>query len=187
MAGETFTPNMNLPVPAVGTTTGPSYADDINDCMDVIDSHDHSSGYGVQITPAGININSDFDINNYNITEPRTVRFYPQTSTLIGGSDLCCIYSVGPELYYTDGNNNPVQITDNGSIAGATGTIGGLTSPASASYVAVSSTFIFQSNANVAASLDVRNVILRNSAASSYGLTLSPPASMGANYPITFP
>lgn len=180
-----ITPNMNLSVPVVGQEPGPTWAIDINSCMSNIDTHDHSAGKGVLITPAGLNISTDLPYNNNNAISLRTVRFTPNPT--IGASDLNAAFVNGVDLYYVDGNGNQVRITQSGAVAGTPGSIANLVSPASASYVSASSKFVWQAAANTAADTDMRNVILRNSTASSKGLTLQPPTAMGSDYSITLP
>jgi hypothetical protein len=181
----TITPNMNLPVPVVGQETGPEWATDINNCMSSIDSHDHSAGRGVPITPDGLNISSDLPYNSNNLTLVRSVRFSPNPS--IGVSDLDALYCEGVDLYYVDGNGNQVRITQSGSVAGTPGSIANLVSPASASYVSANSKFVWQSDTNTSADMDFGSAILRNDTANSKGLTLQPPAAMASDYSITLP
>src|SRR4051812_5012966 len=103
MANETTSPNMLLPIPGVGLTDGPTFATDINYCLTIIDSHNHSSGNGVQITPAGININSDLSFGSNNAISLRTARYTSQASLIpASGSDLDCVYVSGVDLYYND-------------------------------------------------------------------------------------
>ena len=189
MSNTTISPNMNLPVPVVGVDPGPDWATQINNCLALIDSHTHATGSGVQINPSGININADLSIAGNNLTLVRSTRFQNQTSTLSGVSDLNCAYSsgTGGDLYYNDGSGNKIRLTQSGSIVGTTGSIGGLVSPASATYIPASQKFVWQSAANTAANLDCGSVIFRNITASSYGLTLAPPSSLALNYTITLP
>lgn len=188
-ATTTLSPNMNLPVPVVGVDPGPDWATQINNCLALIDSHTHVVGQGVAITPSGLDINADLSFAGNNMTLVRSTRFQNQATTLSGVSDLNCVYSsgTGGDLYYNDGSGNKIRLTQSGSIAGSTGSIGGLVSPASATYVPVNQTFVWQSAANTAANLDCGSVILRNITASSYGLTLTPPSSLALNYTITLP
>lgn len=186
MAFESNSPNMNLPVPGVGLTDGPQYATDVNNCLTLLDQHDHSPGKGVQITPAGLNITSDLPININNLTLVRSVRFSPQAAPLAGPSDLGCLYESGVDLYYNDGSGNQVRITQSGGVAGSPGSIANLTSPASASYVALSKTFVWQSDALTPANLDAGSLILRNIVSGSDGLTLSPP-TLVSDYTLTLP
>lgn len=170
---------MNLPVPVVGDEAGPQYAIDINACLAQIDSHDHTPGQGVQITPSALNLNADVPFNSNNATLLRSARFVSQGSPIAASTDLNCLSVSGVDLYYRDGSGNIVRITQSGGVAGSPGSIANLVSPASASYVAINSTFVWQSDANVAASMDFRSAILRNSGASSFGLTLQAPALSG--------
>ncbi len=117
----TTTPDMGLVLPDVNITPGPTWATLLNAAFTIIDQHNHSTGEGVQITPTGININSDLTLNQHNTTNARTYRMYPWTTAdpvtpVIGVTDLCCIYALNKELYYGDGAGNQVQITSNGSI-----------------------------------------------------------------------
>lgn len=188
MANFILSPSMALPIPVVGIDNGPDYAFNINSSLTLIDGHDHSSGYGVQIKPSGININADLTFNDNNATSLRTVRFQPQVSAPVGATDLGALCEIGVDLYYIDGSGNIVRITQSGGVAGSPGSISNLTSPASASYVAGSSTFVWQSAASKAANIDAGSYLLRNlSPNSTFALTLSPPAGMGANFTITLP
>lgn len=176
-----LTPNMGLTTPNVGSTPGPTWATDLNTSLTLIDAHDHSPGYGVAITPAGMDINQNLPFNDYQATNVQAIAFSAQASL----ATTKAIYVIGADLYYNDGNSNVVRITQSGNVAGTPGSISGLVSPASASYAA--SKFVFQSNTNVAATIDVASIILRNTTASSFGLTLNPPSGMGANIAMTLP
>lgn len=178
---------MLLPVPVVGSDPGPQYAQDINNCLTIIDLHDHSPGYGVSITPTGLNINTDLTFNDHSAIDLYSARFQAQTAVLSGASDLGCLYVVNDDLYYNDGVGNNVRITQSGAVAGTPGSIANLVSPASASYVSADSTFVWQSAANTPANMDFAAALLRNLTANSKALTLQPPAAMAADYTITLP
>ncbi len=188
MADFTLTPSMALPVPIVGQDPGPDYAININNCLTILDGHDHSPGYGVAITPAGLNINAALTFANNDATNLRTLRFQPQSVAPAGPLDLGCLTEIGVDLYYIDGSGNLVRITQSGGVAGSPGSIANLTSPASASYVLASKSFVFESDANVAANVDGASFILRNiTPNSTNAITLSPPAALSSNYTITLP
>lgn len=187
MATTNPSANMNLPIPVVGEDTGPDWAENINSCLTILDQHNHTPGLGNSIPPSGLNINADLTFQNNNATTLRSARFTTQVSPLSDPTDLGCLYESGVDLYFNDGNGNQVRITQSGAVAGSPGSISSLTSPASASYSAVDAKFVWQSDSNVAASLDCRNIILRNSSASSFGLTLSPPTAMAGNIAMKFP
>lgn len=191
MANTTISPNMNLPVPNPGTDPGPDWANNLSACFGPngggIDGHNHTAGNGVAIPPAGININSDFPFNANNATLLRSVRFSAQSTPISGVTDLGCVYVSGVDLYYNDVSGNQVRITQGGGVAGSPGSISGLASPASASYVSADQTFVWQSDANTPANMDGGSVLLRNISASSKALTLNPPAAMASNFSLTLP
>lgn len=186
MSFESISPNMSLILPGVGQTIGPTWATDLNNSLTIIDQHNHTAGYGVPVPSSGLNINADLTMANNNLIGIKSLRMTPQ-SILAGGSDLDCLFVNGVDLYYNDGVGNHVRITQSGGVAGSPGSIANLTSPASATYVAGTQTFVWQSDANTPANMDNASVILRNLSANSFGLTLSPPAAMGANYSLTLP
>ncbi len=105
------TPNMNLDKPVPGITSGPTWAEMINDAFDLVDSHDHSSGKGVKINPSGMNINADLEFNGNDATELRTTRFESQAAPLSGGSEVGQLYRVGGDLYWNNGSGAQVQVT----------------------------------------------------------------------------
>lgn len=185
-AGSIPSPNMNMPIPQVGIQPGPQWATDINNSLTIIDRHDHTPGNGVQITPDGLNISSDLPFNGNNATLLRSTIFSPQGSPLSGPNDIANLYVSGVDLYYNDFNGNQIRLTQGGSIVGTSGSITGLVSPASASYVSGSATFVWQSNVNTAANMDAGSLILRNITPGSSGLTLAPP-TLSSDYTITLP
>lgn len=186
MANETISPNMNLPIPGVGLTTGPQYALDLDSCLSIIDQHNHTAGNGVQINPAGLNINSDLPFGGNNATLLRSVRFQSQVSPIALATDLGCLSVSGVDLYYRDGSGNSIRLTQSGSIVGTAGSITGLPSgTASASFSA--GTFVWQSATNTAATMDMGSVIIRNLTASAHGVTLSVPSALGADYNLVLP
>ena len=119
----TTSPNMNLivPIPSTGVTgtgdTGPGYAQNIsNDLQTLIDAHDHSVGKGVQVSPAGLNINQDLAFNQNNLNTVRSVRFVSQASSIFGVGDIGSIYIVAGNLYYNNSAGTPVQVTSGSQV-----------------------------------------------------------------------
>jgi len=188
MADIIYSANMNLPIPVVGVSTGPNYALSVDACFQTIDGHDHSEGFGVQITPAGLNINSDLSLNDNNLIDVKSVRFEAQSSLPAVNPDLLCFYAIGNDIYFNDGAGNAIRITQSGAVTGATGTITGLPSgTASASYSAGSGKFVFQSASNIGADLDAASVIIREKVSSGKGVTLSAPTALAADYTLVLP
>lgn len=179
-----ITPNMSLTVPGVGTEAGPQYATEINQDLNLLDAHDHTAGRGIAIVPAAMNINTALTFANNFATNVAGVNLQPQSST----PAINTVYESGVDLFYVDGNGNNVQLTSGGGVAGSPGNITGLTPPASVSYISASSTFVFQSDTNIAANLDVGSVLLRNlTPNSTFALTLSAPAALTNNYNVRLP
>lgn len=186
MANTVISPNMNLPVPVVGTDPGPDWANNINACLSAIDSHNHTNGQGVPIGPQGLNINADLPMNNNNLTLARSLRFQSQSTALVGPADLGELYELEVDLWYVDGAGNQVRITQGGSVTGATGTITGLPSgTASASFAG--STFTFQSATNTPATLSAGPLIIGQPISGGFAVTMTPSVSQAANYSLTLP
>lgn len=185
MANTTPSPVMNMPVPVVGTDPSPTWGYDLDACLNILDGHDHTPGLGNPITPSAMAINADLSMGTFNLIDVRSIRWTPQNSPLALPADTGIAYVSGLDLWYNDVNGNQIQITANGGVAGTPGSIANLVAPASASYVAGTKTFVFQSDVNQAANLDAASIILRN-IPGTFGLTLSPP-TLGSNYTITLP
>ena len=184
MANTITSLNMNLPIPIPGVDPGPDYALNIGAALTSIDGHNHTSGSGVQIPPAGLNINSALTFQNNQATNLQASVYSAQSSLAV----LDAVYVSGVDLYFNDGNGNVIRITQAGSVTGSAGTITGLPSgTAGAAYNAVSGTFVFTSASLTPANLDGESIVLRNNVASSKGLTLSPPAAMAANFNLVLP
>lgn len=180
-----LSPNMSLLVPTVGQEASPTWAQDINASLSIIDQHNHANGAGVPITPSGLEISADLPFLSNNAIDLRSVRFDAQASPLALGSDIGCVYVSGVDLYYNDINGNQIQITALGGVAGTPGSIGGLVAPASVTYVGATPAFVFQSNANVSADLDAGSITIRENTVAANGIKLSSPTALGAGYTLT--
>lgn len=119
MANSTLSPNMNLVVPTVSVDPAPDWANNINASLSIIDEHNHSSGEGVPVPSAGININADLTFNNYNATGLRTVRFQPLSAAPSTGSDIGVAYELNGDLWYNDAAGDQIQITSGNSVVAA--------------------------------------------------------------------
>jgi hypothetical protein len=181
-------PNMGLTVPAPGQELGPQWANDINASLTLIDAHDHSPGKGVPITPSGMNITSNLGFNGNFITGLGAEVYTAQSGDPTSGYST---YTKGVDLYYKDGNGNVVQITSGGGVNGSPGSISNLTSPASASFVSASGTFVWQQAASTAANMDAGTLIIRYpgsypSPSGNY-IAIEAPASLATGFALTLP
>lgn len=113
----TVTPLMGMTIPGVGSEPGPNYAIEINaDFVNILDSHDHSTGKGTPVTVAGLNINADLPIGNNNVNNARSYRAHDSGAILTGGADINCIYPVNGDLYWNNSSGTAVKITNVASV-----------------------------------------------------------------------
>ena len=180
-----ISPNMSLPVPVVGNEIGPNYAFDINCALALVDSHDHSPGKGVQITPAGLNINSNLSFQSNYATNMGAIVF----SAISPITTLQALY-VAPgvespadqDLWFNDGNGNAVQLTSNGAVNATIASIPG------ESYAA--GTFYWKQGAlsTTPANFDIGSITIRPTvSATAFGVTVSPPAGISSAYNVALP
>lgn len=178
------TPNMGLTLPVVGSTIGPTWAYELNAALEDIDAHDHTSNSGKRITPAAINIDDDLSFAGYSVEDISRVGLAGVGAT---HSIALSIYSVGGDLYYNNSSGTPVKITDGPSVAGSSGSISNLVSPASVYYDSATYNFEFKQNSTTRASLDAGAVLLRaNSSSTGNAIRLIAPSAASA-YTLTLP
>lgn len=181
----TLSPNMNLPIPGVGTEAGPNYAFDVNSSLTLLDQHDHSPGAGVQITPSGLNINDALSFNGNSLTDVSTIVFEAVASSSTLQSLYVAPGSESPlteDLWFTDGNGIPVQITSGGLVNATIASIPG------ESYSG--GTFFWKQGAGstTPANFDIGSIILRPTVAgTTFGVQLDPPAAISSQYNIALP
>jgi len=183
------TPNMNLNLPTVTVTPGPTWANNINTALTVVDGHNHTSGSGVKVPAAGLNINADLSFAANNATNLRSVRLSNTGGVISGANDLSCIYSSGGDLYWNSGGGIPVQLTIGGALnASSIGGIGGdySTSGATVSYSSLNQTYTFWQSSGVSALMDMGTIKLHPIGVSFYTQIQANP-SLSANYTWTLP
>ena len=121
MAETTTTTNMSLVLPTPGERLGPTWATDLNTALTLVDSHDHSSGKGIQINNAGITINADFDFQKSGTTYPainmKHASFIKQTGHPAVNNDVY-VYGSGTvgDLWFRNNSGVNVQITSGTSV-----------------------------------------------------------------------
>lgn len=176
---STITPNMNLIESTINVDSGLLWEQNLNASLTIIDGHNHAPGYGVQITPQGLNINANLPMNNNQLTGIQALVLSPQISL----ATLRAIYSIGADLYYNDANGNVIQITSGGTVNATSSGI----SSGSATASFVSSVLVVNAASNTPANIQGGSLLLGNNVAASKFLTLAPPNSMAANYSLTLP
>lgn len=181
-----LSPAMSLPIPGVGSESGPNYALDVNSCLSLLDAHDHSSGRGVQVTPSGLNINANLAFNTNYIQSLGAATFSAQSAPLVA---LQTLY-VAPgtesppvqDLWYTDSSGTAIQLTAGGVVNATIGSLPG------ENYSA--GTFFWKqgSGSTTPANFDIGSITLRpNVASTAYGVILGPPVSIASQYNIALP
>jgi hypothetical protein len=182
MADFNTSPNMNLPIPVPSVAPGPQYAENEQSCFQLIDTHNHTTGQGVQIPVAGLNIDNNLSLNGYALSACAGVTL--QNQTVAPASNT--VYTKSGDLYFKNGGNE-VQITTGTSVVGSPGNITNLVSPASVTWVSGSSSYVFRATGTTYGDLDFRNAILRNAGTSPFKMTVAPPGSMATDYTVTLP
>lgn len=115
--------NMGITLPEVGITPGPSWATLLNAAFARVDIHDHSTGKGLLIPTAGLNINADVGINTYKLLNTGSLNLTQQSAD-DGLSST--IYNKNGDLFYKNGTGAVVKITNGSGLnLSATGGFGG--------------------------------------------------------------
>jgi microcystin-dependent protein len=110
------TPNMNLQLPSVTVTEGPEWASDLNEALQNVDDHDHTSGKGKKVPVAGLDINQDLSMEDYRLTDVGSVKLEDKLATITGASNANSLHVVNGNVYFTNSGGIPVQITDGNAI-----------------------------------------------------------------------
>ena len=110
------TTNMEMVLPTVGVTVDPTWASNLNDALtNKVDLHNHTTGLGVQVPTAGLNINADLSFQSNDATNLRSLSLNNNVATLPSG-DVRAVYASGGNLYYNNNSGVAVQITDGASL-----------------------------------------------------------------------
>lgn len=190
MSFTTSTPYMNLTLPEPTLEPGPQWAVELNEAFTLVDSHNHSPGYGAPIVAASLDINSDLPFNNQNATLLRSARFSNQGSPLSLPSDIGALYVSGGDFWYNNLAGQQVKITAGGSLnAGAIGGIGGdyATAGALVSYIDATKSYLFTTDGTNYANMLSGAIKIYGSETSNFGVTLQAPSSLSASYILTLP
>lgn len=105
-----LTTNMSLDKPTPSVSTGPGWASSINGDLDLLDIHDHSTGRGVKVTQAGLNITGDLTLNSNKLLACTALQLATGTAAVLGVS------TDGTDLFFKDGGSTSIKITANGRV-----------------------------------------------------------------------
>lgn len=177
------TPSMGLQKPEVTVTPGPQWATDLNASLDLLDTHDHSNGKGVKITPAGININTNIPFNTNFATNAGGYQFAMVAAPTI--DDVLYVDTTG-NLRYKNAMGDFRILNPMGEIAG--GFTGDYTSTdAEANYNNGLKTYRFWQDAGITANVDVGAVNIYENILSANAVTLQSPTALASAYSLTLP
>jgi len=190
MPGATL-PNMSIVLPALGGDSG-DWDTYLNEALGVIDEHDHTSGAGLAITTAALDIDDDLSIGGHGLTGVGQVAF-TAVAALASGSKVLFVDSSTNELYWRTNAGTNVKLTSgtsiNTSLVG--GIVGDYTSVgAEVAYDDANDRYTFKQEGSPKpwariASGDVR--IYEYNTTETVYVGLKAPAALGASFDITFP
>lgn len=107
-------PNMTLVTPVQGADSG-TWDDKINACFELLDAHDHTSGKGVAVPVAGLDIDADLPMGGNGLTGVGRVDFNT-VAALAAGANVLFVSSDDGELYWRTTGGTNVKLTDGASI-----------------------------------------------------------------------
>lgn len=136
---------MNIDLPVVSSTLGPEWASMLNEALEVVDAHDHSSGKGTKVKVSGLDINDDLDFQENTAYGLTSIEFEPVSVALSGADNANGLSVFAGDLYYVNGSGVSVQITDGGSVITTPGTFSSfeITSISGNLSIGAGDTFVF--------------------------------------------
>jgi hypothetical protein len=184
MSTTTISPNMSLVLPTPGVDPGPDYANNQNQDLLIIDSHNHGPGSGVQITPTGLNINTNLSFQNNSPTNVYSIVFSnPSTN-----SNLTNLYTAPQsgggitDLFYNDGAGNVIALTKAGLVNATIASLPG------ESYAGGTFTWKQGAGSTTPANFDIGSITIRpNTAGTTNGVVLGPPSGISSQYGVQLP
>jgi microcystin-dependent protein len=112
------TPYMNLTLPTASVTEGPDYAEQNTEAFEAVDAHDHTPGKGTPVPAAGLDIDSDLNMQENELDSVGAVNLVSQ-SVALPASNVQSIYAINGNLWYNNSSGTPVQITQGSSVTSA--------------------------------------------------------------------
>ena len=184
----TTTNNMGLVLPDPSVTLGPDWAVQLNAALALLDTHDHSTGKGVKVTPAGFNFTADLPCAGFKLTDCGVVGLRSLVANLTTAGSL---HIKNGDLYHVSSNGTAVQITSGtGLNLSSTGTIGGdfgsVGVTASATYTDSLKTFSWLQASGISAKMFMGDILLTYPGAGENSVTLKAQTGSAA-YPFSFP
>ena len=183
-------PEMGLITPVAGADSG-SWDDKINAAFVLVDAHDHTSGKGVAVPIAGLDIDDDFPMAGFGLVNLGKISFSPIAAPSSGSKNLF-VNASDNELYWRSNAGVNVKLTSgtsiNTSLVG--GIVGDYTSvSAEVAFDDANDRYTFKQNSATGwarlASGDVR--LYETGTSESVYVGLKAPAALAVSYDITWP
>lgn len=176
----TTTSLMGLTVPLVNDAT-PSYVAAIAASLQLLDAHDHTTGKGAKVPVSGLNINAELSFGGFSAVDLRSAHFESLGGALSASIDNNSVHVVDGDLYFLDGSNRSVRLTNNGGINASGGFGGDYTSAnASATYTSSSRRYTFLDHFGVQAGISC-SALLASTANSNFGGDTPAVGSLGVS------
>jgi hypothetical protein len=164
----------------------------LNAALEVVDAHDHSTGKGVTVKSAGIEINADLPLGGYALTGGKALDFTAVAAATVS-SYACALFanSADNELYWRTSGGTNVQLTSGTSLNAAL--LGGFTGDygagdEEANYASGTGIYNFLQAATTRGKIDCSDIrLFQASAGISNAVTVKSPAALAASYTITMP
>lgn len=186
MATTIVEPVMGLIIPTVGTNgdPGPDYANNQNQDLYILASHTHGLGSGLQVTPTGLNINTNLPFNNNSATSIYGIQFSaPSPSSL-----LAFLYTNAQsgggitDLFFNDGAGNIIPLTKAGEVNATIASLPG------ESYSGGTFTWKQGAGSTTPANFDIGSITIRpNTAGTTNGVVLGPPSGISSLFNVQLP
>ena len=175
---------MSLIAPTPGVDPGPDYANNQNQSFVIIDGHNHGPGSGVQITPNGLNLNTNvnfFGNSPYNVYS--VIFSNPAANSAL--TNLYTNYQSGGgivDLFFNDGAGNVIALTKAGEVNATIASLPG------ESYAGGTFTWKQGAGSTTPANFDIGSITIRpNTAGTTNGVVLGPPTGISSQYNVYLP
>ena len=110
----TTTTNMGLSKPTLAGDSS-TWDDQLNASLDLIDTHNHTTGAGVQIPAGGLNLTTDLTLNGTcALTNAKALAFTTQASYTVSKS--LWVKTSDGELYWRNASGTDVKMTSGGTL-----------------------------------------------------------------------
>lgn len=186
------TPNMVLVLPTEDASSG-TWDTLLNEALERVDIHDHTSGLGVPIPTAGIDLDADLPFGGFAATGVKAIDFNAVTAIVSGYLTSLFVSSADNELYWRTSGGVNVKVTNGtslnaallGGIVGDYGTGDEEVSYSSSSFIY---NFLRDDSPLRRAFIDTADIRLFESANGiTSAVKLISPTALAASYTITFP